>query len=96
MRSALVAAALALLAPGCKDPGDPCQLSVRGGRVHDPCATRCLDAVMTCPDGVHTNPGVCAGARCQGDEDCAAGFLCLPYEEDEGTAFCAPRDVCFD
>lgn len=49
---------------------------------------------MNCPDGAHTNPGVCAGAPCEGPEDCIEGWLCLPYEQNEDLAYCAPAHVC--
>ena len=85
---------LTLLALGCKDPGDPCTVTDNGGQPRDPCGTRCLDEPMNCPDGAHTNPGVCAGSRCEGPADCAEGWLCLPYEQQESVAYCAPAHVC--
>ena len=80
-----------LLSIGCREAGKPCSVSIDG---RDPCNSRCLNVPMNCPDGYHTNPGVCAGARCVGHEDCLAGWLCLPYEQNEELAYCAPAHVC--
>lgn len=91
MRIFLLALAACALSLGCREAGDPCTLRPDG---RDPCNTRCLNVPMNCPDGAHTNPGVCAGARCETQDDCVQGWLCLPYEQDESVAFCAPAHVC--
>lgn len=82
---------ICVLSIGCREAGDPCSV---GLDQRDPCGSRCLNVPMNCPDGAHTNPGVCAGARCEGPEGCQEGWLCLPYEQNEDLAYCAPAHVC--
>jgi hypothetical protein len=94
MMRALVCTLALWLLVGCKDVGEPCEVTGDGFTRRDPCIQMCVDWEITCPDGRAVTPDECAGEGCAEDADCAAGLVCLQVDSVVANSRCMKADVC--